>query len=272
MITPRTTGIIGVHLWGRACDIEGLQAVAQRHHLKLLFDAAHALGCGRGGKMVGSFGEAEVFSFHGTKFVNSGEGGAVVTDNDEIAARIRLMKNFGFAGNDRVVYLGTNGKMSEFCAALGLTNLESMEEIITANRRHYEHYRSELCRLPGIAMVNYSESEKANYQYIVLEVDAETAGLSRDSLLRVLHAENVLARRYFYPGCHRMEPYRSYYPHAGLLLPHTEALCARVLSLPNGTTLSDDDVSVVCRIIRAALDGGARLESWLARQKVHVPA
>ena len=264
MITPRTTGIIGVHLWGRACDVEGLQDVADRHHLKLLFDAAHAFGCSHGGKMAGSFGEAEVFSFHGTKFVNSGEGGAVVTNSDEIAARIRLMKNFGFAGPDRVVYLGTNGKMSEFCAAFGLTNLESMQEIIAANRRHYEHYRSELCGLPGIAMVDYSGLERANYQYIVLEVDAKTAGISRDSLLRVLHAENVLARRYFYPGCHRMEPYRSYYPHAGLLLPHTEALCERVLLLPNGTTLTEHDVTLVCRLIRTAVRGGGSLDRRLS--------
>ena len=269
MITPRTTGIIGVHLWGRACDIEGLQAVARRHHLRLLFDAAHALGCSHQGKTVGSFGEAEVFSLHGTKFINSGEGGAVVTDNDEIAARIRLMKNFGFAGHDRVVYLGTNGKMSEFCAALGLTNLESMEEIIAANRQHYEHYRRELCELPGIDLADYGETEKANYQYIVLEVDAETAGLSRDSLLRVLHAENVLARRYFYPGCHRMEPYRSYYPHAGLLLPHTESLCERVLCLPTGPTLTEGDVTLVCQLIRAAVRAGARLERRLSEPSDH---
>ncbi|MEI8373579.1 MAG: DegT/DnrJ/EryC1/StrS family aminotransferase [Planctomycetota bacterium] len=271
MITPRTTGIIGVHLWGRACDVEGLQDIADRHHLKLLFDAAHAFGCSHRGKMAGSFGQAEVFSFHGTKFVNSGEGGAVVTDDDEIAAKIRLMKNFGFAGPDRVVYLGTNGKMSEFCAALGLTNLESMQDIIATNRKHYEHYRSELRGLPGITMVDYSGAEKANYQYIVLEVDAKTAGISRDSLLRVLHAENVLARRYFYPGCHRMEPYKSYYPHAGLLLPHTESLCERVLLLPNGTTLTENDVTLICRLIQKAVNGGRPLECRLAQCSAENP-
>jgi len=269
MITPRTTGIIGVHLWGRACDVDELQNIAERHRLKLLFDAAHAFGCSHQGRMIGSLGQAEVFSFHGTKFVNSGEGGAVVTNDDEIAAKIRLMKNFGFAGSDRVVYLGTNGKMSEFCAALGLTNLESMQEIISANRKHYEHYRSELCGLPGITMVDYSGSEKANYQYIVLEVDANTAGISRDSLLRVLHAENVLARRYFYPGCHRMEPYKSYYPHAGLLLPHTESLCERVLLLPNGTTLTEHDVTLVCQVIQTAVNEGTPLERRLSEQSVH---
>jgi dTDP-4-amino-4,6-dideoxygalactose transaminase len=266
MITPRTTGIVGVHLWGRPCDIEGLQDVAQRRHLKLLFDAAHAFGCSHHGRMIGSFGEAEVFSFHGTKFVNAGEGGAVVTNDDELAARIRLMKNFGFAGQDNVVYVGTNGKMSEFSAALGLTNLESMDTFIAANRKHYAHYRSELADLPGITMVSYNEQEKANYQYIILEVDAEQSGLSRDSLFKVLHAENVLARRYFYPGCHRMEPYRSYFPHAGMLLPNTELLCQRVLCLPTGSTLDERDVSVVCQLIRTAVSEGAALERRLASQ------
>ena len=192
MITPRTTGIIGVHLWGRVCDVEGLQSIAQRHNLQLLFDAAHAFGCSHRGKMAGSFGQAEVFSFHGTKFVNSGEGGAVVTNNDDIAAKIRLMKNFGFAGPDRVVYLGTNGKMSEFCAALGLTNLESMPDIIAANRKHYEHYRSELCGLPGISLVDYGSSEKANYQYIILEVDAQIRRpIARLALVRAARRERA---------------------------------------------------------------------------------
>jgi dTDP-4-amino-4,6-dideoxygalactose transaminase len=272
MITPRTTGIIGVHLWGRGCNVEGLQEVATRHGLKLLFDAAHAFGCSHRGRMIGSFGEAEVFSFHGTKFLNSGEGGAVVTKSDEIAARIRLMKNFGFAGEDRVVYLGTNGKMNEFSAALGLTNLECMEQFVAVNRAHYERYRRELAALPGIALVDYDAREKGNYQYVVLEIDAGRAGISRNSLLRLLRAENVLARRYFYPGCHRMQPYRSYFPHAGLLLPHTEALCERVLLLPTGTALRDEDVSVVCRLVRAAVREGPGLERRLASHPVRPPA
>lgn len=174
------------------------------------------------------------------------------------------MKNFGFAGADRVVYIGTNGKMNEFSAAIGLTNLESMPTFIAANRRHYEHYRSALGSLPGITMVSYDEQETTNYQYVVLEIDAAQAGIGRNSLLRVLHAENVLARRYFYPGCHRMEPYRSYFPHAGLLLPNTESLCERVLCLPTGTAVTDDDVSGVCRLIQTAVAEGRALERRLA--------
>lgn len=115
-ITPRTTGIIGVHLWGRPCNVEALSEIADTHNLKLMFDAAHAFGCSHQGRMIGSFGDAEVFSFHATKFLNTFEGGAIVTNSDELAEKIRLMTNFGFAGYDRVIYIGTNGKMNEVSA------------------------------------------------------------------------------------------------------------------------------------------------------------
>src|ERR1039458_8609013 len=134
MITPRTTGIIGVHVWGRACDVAALTEIAGEHGLTLMFDAAHAFGCSYQGKMIGGFGLCEVFSFHATKFLNTFEGGAVVTNDDELAARIRLMKNFGFAGYDNVIYIGTNGKMPEVCAAMGLTNLESVDEFLAINQ------------------------------------------------------------------------------------------------------------------------------------------
>jgi dTDP-4-amino-4,6-dideoxygalactose transaminase len=122
-ITPRTTGIIGVHLWGQPAAVDELQAIADEHGLSLMFDAAHAFACTHQGRMIGGFGRAEVFSFHATKFFNSFEGGAVMTDDDEIAEKARLMRNFGFAGYDNVIHPGTNGKMIEVCAAMGLTNL-----------------------------------------------------------------------------------------------------------------------------------------------------
>ena len=137
LLTPRTTGIIGVHVWGRPCDTEAIEAIAQKHHLKVMYDAAHAFGCSHQGRMIGGFGECEVFSFHATKFINSFEGGAVMTNNDDLAAKLRLMRNFGFAGYDKVIYAGTNGKMTEICAAMGLTSLESMQGMLAANRRNF---------------------------------------------------------------------------------------------------------------------------------------
>lgn len=250
LITPHTTGILGVHVWGRACDIEELSGIAQKHHLHLFFDAAHAFACSHQRRMIGGFGAAEVFSFHATKFFNSFEGGAITTNDDELAARLRSMRNFGFAGLDNVVDLGTNGKMSEISAAMGLTSLESLDEFIQVNRQNYLAYMDALDGIPGVQLARFDSGEKNNYQYIVIEVDEQAAGLSRDLLVRLLHAENVRARRYFYPGCHQMEPYRSYFPNAGLLLPETEKLTQNVLQLPTGTAVTEADVRKICDFIR----------------------
>jgi dTDP-4-amino-4,6-dideoxygalactose transaminase len=243
-----------------------LAEIARRRNLKLLYDAAHAFGCSHNGRMIGGFGDAEIFSFHATKFFNTLEGGAVVTNDDDLAAKIRLMKNFGFAGIDNVIYIGTNGKMNEVSAAMGLTSLESLDEFIAVNRRNYKYYQHELAGIPGIRLVTYDETEKCNYQYCVLEVDAAVTLVSRDQLVDILWAENVVARRYFYPGCHRMEPYRSYFPHAGLLLPETEKLVQRVLSLPNGTAVGEGEISQICQIIRTVVK-----HSQEVRQRIEPP-
>jgi dTDP-4-amino-4,6-dideoxygalactose transaminase len=265
LITPRTSGIIGVHVWGRPCDHEGLSRVAHDHGLALLYDASHAFGCSRNGVMVGNLGRVEVFSFHATKILNCFEGGAIATNDDELAAKIRPMRNFGFAGYDNVICMGTNGKMNEISAAMGLTSFESLPEFIAVNRRNYDLYRDGLAGIPGLSLLSWNRGDRTNYQYIVLDIQPETAALNRDELLAILHTENVLARRYFYPGCHRMEPYRSYFPNAGLVLPRTEALVGRVLVLPNGTALSPTDVQGVTAIIRAAMRHGPECRALLQR-------
>lgn len=266
LITPRTTGIIGVHTWGRSCDCAALMDIARRCELKLMFDAAHAFACSHRGKMIGNFGNAEVFSFHATKFFNTFEGGAVVTNDDALAGKIRLMKNFGFSGLDNVIYIGTNGKMSEVSAAMGLTNLESLKDFITVNRENFQHYREGLSSLPGISVMPHDESERANFQHVIVEIEDSIAGISRDLVVRILHAENIRARRYFHPGCHRMEPYRSYFPHAGLLLPHTEALTARVMSLPSGTAVRESDIARICGLVRFVLEHAEEIRSRYSRE------
>src|SRR6266404_7097345 len=265
LITPRTSAILGVHLWGRPCPVEELEAIAIEHNLKLLFDAAHAFGCRYKGKMIGQFGNAEILSFHATKFLNSGEGGAVVTNDDGLSAKIRLMKNFGFSGYDNVVYIGINGKMNELSAAMGLTNLESLDEFAETNRLNFELYKKHLAGIPGLSLLNYDNVECPNYQYVVCQVEKSSAGLSRDQLIAVLHAENVLARRYFYPGVHRMEPYRSFFPHAHLLLPDTEAVAQRVLVLPTGNSITQSQIGKVCEIIRYAISHSAEVGRALAK-------
>lgn len=265
LITPRTSGIIGVHVWGRPCDTEAIEAIGLKRGLRVLYDAAHAFGCSRNGKTIGGFGACEIFSFHATKFLNSFEGGAVVTNDGVMAEKIRLMRNFGFAGYDRVIYLGVNGKMTEVCAAMGLSSLESIDEFTAINRRNYEVYKEGLRGLPGLSLITYDTAERSNYQYIVVEVDPEVSRLARDELVAVLHAENVLARKYFWPGCHRMEPYSSLQPHASLLLPVTERVAARIMVLPTGTAVSPHDIDKVCHTLRVALDNSAAVRQAIAK-------
>jgi len=266
LITPRTTGIIGVHVWGRPCAINELTALARAHDLTMIFDSAHAFGCSYQGRMIGSFGLCEVLSFHATKFLNAIEGGAVVTNDDHLARKIRLMKNFGFAGYDNVIYLGTNGKMTEVSAAMGLTNLEAVDEFRAANLRNYDCYRHGLRGVAGLKLIEFDRAERCNYQYIVLEADPQETGLTRNELVAVLHAENVLARKYFWPGCHRMEPYRSYFPHAELLVPETVKLAAKVLVLPTGASIGPEAIRLTCEIIHQAIREGRAV-----RQALQVP-
>jgi dTDP-4-amino-4,6-dideoxygalactose transaminase len=265
-IGPDTAAIVGVHLWGRACDVDSLTAVARDNRIPVLFDAAHSFGCTYRGRPIGGFGACEVFSFHATKFVHSAEGGAITTNDDRLAERLRLLRNFGFAGYDRVTSLGTNAKMSELSAAVGLTSLENMATIVAVNRQNYNAYRRCLRSLPGLKLLTYEAAEASNYQYVVVEVDSPATGLSRDELVAVLSAENVLARRYFYPGCHRMEPYRSDARTAATSLPVTERLAESVFTLPTGLQIDEDDIRRIGEILASAIENAAAVRGWIGRR------
>lgn len=253
MITPRTTGIIGVHLWGRPAPVEELQQISNQYGLQLMYDAAHAFGCSHKGTMVGNFGRCEVLSFHATKFFNTFEGGAILTNDDELADKIQLMRNFGFSGMDNVIHMGTNGKMIEVAAAMGLVNFESVAQVIEANKRNHEAYRSELGDLPGITLLDFDEKESNNYQYVVIKLGPDCP-VSRDCIVEALHAENILARKYFWPGCHNMKPYRELYPLADLVLSNTNRVAESVIVLPTGTIMNLDMIRMVSDVIRAVVN------------------
>ena len=188
----------------------------------------------------------------------------LLDERDEgLVARARLVRNFGFAGYDEVVCLGINGKMSEASAAMALTSLESLDEFLAANRRNYDVYREALAGLPGVGLLAPGAGDGWNHHYVALEIDPPVAGLDRDHVLSVLWAERIFARRYFHPGCHRMEPYRSYYPHAGLMLPVTERVAARVMLLPTGTAIGPADIRTICQILRFAVTHGADVTQML---------
>jgi dTDP-4-amino-4,6-dideoxygalactose transaminase len=265
-IGPRTSAILGVHLWGAPCDVEALTSIARRHGLRLFFDAAHAFDCAHQERMIGGFGDAEVFSFHATKFFNSFEGGAITTNDDALAQRARVMRNFGFADYDTVVSIGTNGKMSEVAAAMGLTNLEDIGEFTTANYENYLAYRAAIKNIEGLSLVTGGSAGRQNYQYVVADVDATATRLTRDDLVELLWAENVRARRYFVPGCHRVEPYRSM--GVEVRLPVTERVLDRVLTLPTGTAMGPAHVADICDLIRFAVDHGEDVARRLAARRV----
>ncbi|MCA6215293.1 DegT/DnrJ/EryC1/StrS family aminotransferase [Ideonella sp. B7] len=249
-ITPATGAILGVHLWGRACAVEALEDIARRHGIPLILDAAHAMGCGHAGRPLGSRGTVEVFSLHATKGLNSLEGGLVTTTDEALAQRIRLMRNFGIPDEDQVSCVGTNAKMNEFSAAVGLCNLDHFDDLCAHNHRLYEAYATALAGVPGLRLVAPAPGEAFSHHYIVLEV-LPGAALDRDQLVRLLRAENVYARRYFRPGCHRGEPYRSR-PGGPPSLPVTDRLSQTLLQLPSGRQLSPDEAQRL----------GQRLANW----------
>ncbi|MEU5158973.1 DegT/DnrJ/EryC1/StrS family aminotransferase [Streptomyces sp. NPDC020875] len=266
LITDRTIGIMGVHLWGHPAPTKELDDLAEEFGLRLFYDSAHAIGSARGGRAVGGFGHAEVFSFHATKFINSFEGGAVVTDDDALAERVRSMHNYGRGEGEIVSSIGTNAKMTEVAAAMGITSLENLDYLIEVNRERYERYAAGLAGIPGLSLRRPGPENDVNHQYIVAEVDEAAAGISRDVLAAALTAENVLVRTHFDPGCHRTEPYvRDPGRHAPLPLPRTEALGARVLMLPTGTGVTLDEVDRVCALTARLVAAGDAVTAAVRR-------
>ena len=244
LITSRTSGIIGVHTFGRPCDVAPLQDIADRYKIPLIFDAAHAFGCTYEGAKIGSFGDAEVFSFHATKVINCFEGGAITTNDPDLALTCRQMRNFGI-DRGQVENLGINAKMSEVHAAMGLCSLEVYPSFAGGGRALWEMYQRRLKHIPGICL--YLPSD--NYHYVVMEVKR-----GRDFLWQYLHDHDILARRYFNPGCHHLPPYANTFPTP--LLSETNQLCNHILCLPTGQQMTLGDVDRVCKVIKEGLCQG----------------
>jgi dTDP-4-amino-4,6-dideoxygalactose transaminase len=254
-VTSRTSAIVGVHLWGTPCRTAAIEALARDHGLRVFYDASHAFGSSHAGRKIGNFGSCEVFSFHSTKVVHTFEGGVITTNDGELAKQMRLMRNFGFSGFDSVVSAGINAKMPEISAAMGLCCLDQLDEFVAINRQNYIFYSDHLSDIPGVALLSYKETDQGNYQYAVIEVDPNVCPCSRDDLVDALHAGNVIARKYFWPGCHRMEPYRTTQPGAWKSLPITERIAARVIVLPTGQAIDEATARRACGIIGRTVMG-----------------
>ena len=245
LITAKTSAILGVHVWGQQCDDEALQQIACDHSLSIIYDAAHAFGCiGPAGRLIGSYGDAEVFSFHATKAFHTAEGGAITTNNDDLAEHLKQIRNFGFVDTDKTTCLGINAKMSELHAAVGLVNHSEFPENVRKSQLAYSTYSRRLREIEDLELIEYNSPH--NFHYVVAFVQ-DTSLLCRDQLIQILEAENILARRYFYPGCHQMAPYIA--TGTQLPLPETEKLAASTLVLPAGPEISLQDVEKICDVL-----------------------
>jgi dTDP-4-amino-4,6-dideoxygalactose transaminase len=242
-VTGRTTGILGVHVYGIPCDVHAIDTVARTYGLKVVYDGAHAFGTLVDGKPVSSFGDATMYSFHATKLFHTAEGGALAVSDGDLKKRIDLLKNFGIKNEHEVVMPGINGKMSELQAALGrvvLRHVEAERNRRAAIRRLYAERLREV-ELPA----NVADS----FQYLVMRVDAARAGCSRDQLHERLKRFNIITRKYFYPLCSDYSCYRHLPSARPENLPNAYRLAQEVMTLPLFGGLSDDDVHRICDAI-----------------------
>ena len=247
LITEKTSAILPVHVYGNVCDVEKIQEIADRHHLKVLYDAAHTFGEEYKGRGIGSFGDASMFSFHATKVFNSIEGGAITTGkpDEELMAKLYELKNFGILGQEEVASVGGNGKMNEFAAAMGLCNLRHVGSYIEKRKLVYERYMENLRDVPGIILPELNPDVKPNYAYMPVRFHGYKR--DRDEIFAVLKSVNVNARKYFYPCINAYSCYKDQYDVNDT--PNALLASLEVLTLPIYPDLGLDDVDRICTMI-----------------------
>lgn len=248
-ITPQTTAIMPVHVYGQPCDTKRIQEIADKYGLKVIYDAAHAFGVEVNGESVLEVGDLSTLSFHATKVYNTLEGGAIVCQDEKMKKRIDYLKNFGFADEVTVVGPGINGKMDEVRAAYGLLNLKQVDKAIIARKHIAELYRAALCNVPGIKIMDDMPGVKHNYSYFPIFVDKEQYGMTRDELYFKLKSHNILGRRYFYPLISEFSAYRGLPSAKQDNLPVAHQVANSVICLPIYHDLTDEEVEKVIVVI-----------------------
>ena len=266
-ITPRTTAIVAVHNFGNPAEIDELKAIADRRGLKLIFDAAHGFGAQYRGEPVGKQGDAQVYSLSPTKLLIAGEGGIVATNDDALAERIRMGREYGNDGNYDSAFAGVNARMPELSALMGLHSLLSLEQ--AAGRRNHtaELYRRELGCLPGIGFQEIVQGNRSSYREYSIMIDSHSFGLNRDQLATALTAENVDTRKYYDPPVHRQTAYAQFAP-SDRKLSNTDSLASRSLSLPMWSEMSDEIALNICRAIRRAGESADEVTAALKQKAV----
>lgn len=231
-IGPDTSAIVPVHVFGNPCDVAAYEALARKHGLRIVYDAAHCFGVRHRGRSLAEFGDLSMLSFHATKVFHSSEGGAVIARDEALRARLALLRNFGIVNENEVRGVGLNGKLSELHAAMGLLVLDRIEDEIAARARRSALYLEGLADLPGLRFQRIADDTERNHFNFTIEVDPDAFGLDRDQLHRALLAERVVTRKYFHPLCSDNVCYADLPSAAPGALPHAERLSARILSLP----------------------------------------
>ncbi len=252
MITPQTTAILAVHVFGTPCDVEKIQEVADRYGLKVIYDAAHAFGVEIDNRGVGTFGDISMFSFHATKLYHTVEGGALTHNDKNLKARIDLLKNFGIKNEDEVVMPGINGKLDEIRAAIGRIMLNYVEGERNKRIALHEIYNEELADVEGIKLMpTVDKNIKLNYQYYVIRIDEKIFGRSRDYVYDEFKNYNVYTRKYFHPLCSDFTCYRQLNSARVENLPIANKIGEQVLSMPMYGDLTADDVRKICAILKS---------------------
>lgn len=248
-ITPRTTAILPVHVYGKPCRTKEIQEIADRYGLRVIYDAAHAFGVEVDGKSILNAGDMSTLSFHATKVFNTIEGGALVVHDAETKKRIDYLKNFGFAGETEVVGPGINGKMDEIRSAYGLLNLKQVDAAIEARHQVAIQYRQALRNVEGITFFDDMPGVRHNYSYFPIFIDAEKYGMTRDELYEKLRAQGIWGRRYFYPLISSFSTYRGLESARPDNLPNAMKMADSVICLPMHHGLTDEDIEKTLNLI-----------------------
>lgn len=249
-ITKKTTGILGVHVFGNPCDVTSIKQLAQTHHLKVVYDAAHAFGTTVLGQGIGNYGDITMFSFHATKLFHTAEGGALTYQDEQFKDKLYYLKNFGIKNEEEVITVGSNGKMNEIQAALGLAVLELVAEEMKARQKILKLYQQRLSNQPGIIFTQITnQNESQSFQYFVIRIDSQLFGQTRDQVYVKLRRYHVYARKYFYPLCSRYQCYRHLPSSAPNNLPIATKIAQQVISLPFYGRLTPNQVNRICDII-----------------------
>lgn len=250
LITDKTTAILAVHVFGNPCDVEKIQAIADKHHLKVIYDGAHAFGSKLNGLPISSFGDMTMFSFHATKLFNTIEGGALIYRDPALDKRLGLLRNFGILNTEEVVLSGLNAKLNELQAGVGLEVLKVVEDERLKRHAVKKAYEEHLAAIEGIRILTTLEGESSSYQYFVIRIDETLFGQSRDYVHKELQKYNVFARKYFYPLCSDFEWYNELPSAHPENLPNAQKAVQQVLAMPYYGALPIQSVVEICTIIR----------------------